>query len=147
MIPRGGGDHGGPSGRRPPAIPALLAALIVALLYSCGPLGATQPSATPLESGIRGSVRLGPTCPVERRDLPCVTPYVAVLVILDVDQREVARVTSAADGRFEVALAPGDYTVTPTPGGDPFPTAPPQAVTVIPGSFVEIQIDYDTGIR
>jgi hypothetical protein len=121
--------------------------LVAALLLGCGSFGATSAPTVPLDSGIRGTVQLGPTCPVQDRDVPCVTPYVAVLVILDSDQREVARVSSGVDGAFQVALAPGDYTVTPTPGGDPFPTAAPQAVTVLPGAFTEIEVNYDTGIR
>lgn len=138
-----------------PTRPALLAvppsrlwvALVAALLLGCGSFGATPAPTVPLDSGIRGTVQLGPTCPVQTRDVPCVTPYVAVLVILDTDQREAARVSSGPDGAFQVALPPGDYTVTPTPGGDPFPTAAPQAVTVLPGAFTEIEINYDTGIR
>jgi hypothetical protein len=76
----------------------------------------------------------------------CVTPYVAQLVILDRENHEVATVTSGQDGRFEVRLPPGDYTVTPVVG-DPYPTAVAQAVSVSAGEFTEIGIDYDSGIR
>lgn len=124
---------------------AALFAVIV--LAACGPGGPSPVPSAPLDSGIRGFVRLGPTCPVETRDVPCTTPYVAVLVILDADDREVARVTSGEDGRFEVLLPPGEYTIAPTPGGDPLPSAPPQSVSVVAGSFTEIEINYDTGIR
>lgn len=145
-------------GRRPAPIRELergaaLRRLVLTLLalalaiVACGPGGPSPVPSIPLDSGIRGFVQLGPTCPVETRDVPCTTPYVAVLVILDPDEREVARVTSGEDGRFEVLLAPGEYTITPTPGGDPLPSAPPQAVTVLPGSFAEVEINYDTGIR
>lgn len=89
---------------------------------------------------------LGPTCPVATSAEPCVTPYAAVLVVLDRANAEVGRVTSAADGRFEIALPPGDYTVAPTPG-DPFPTAHPLPVSVVEGSFTEIEVNYDSGIR
>lgn len=117
------------------------------IVAACGVAEASPSVSAAIDSGIRGQVQLGPTCPVETRDVPCVTPYAAVLVILDSDQREVARVTSATDGSFEVALAPGSYTVTPTPGGDPFPVASPQAVSVTAGRYTEIEINYDTGIR
>ncbi len=128
---------------------ALLAMSSAALLVlaACGPGGPSPVPSASLDSGIRGFVQLGPTCPVETRDVPCTTPYVAVLVILDLEQREVARVTSGADGRFEVFLPPGEYTIAPTPGGDPLPSAPPQAVSVVAGSFAEVEINYDTGIR
>ncbi len=128
----------------------LLSSVLVAgviALGGCGPGGPTPEPSLPLDSGIRGFVQLGPTCPVVTRDVPCTTPYVAVLVILDMDDGEVARVTSGADGRFEVLLAPGEYTIAPTPGGDPLPSAPPQAVSVVAASFTEVEINYDTGIR
>ncbi len=121
--------------------------LAILLLAACGPGGPSAVPSAPLDSGIRGFVRLGPTCPVETRDVPCTTPYVAVLVILDLDDREVARISSGADGRFEVLLPPGEYTIAPTPGGDPLPSAPPQSVSVVAGSFTAIEINYDTGIR
>ncbi len=133
--------------RAPPGAPAtVLVALIIALV-GCGPGGPTPPPSVPLDSGIGGFVQLGPTCPVQTRDVPCTTPYVAVLVILDMNDGEVARVTSGEDGHFEVLLAPGQYTIAPTPGGDPLPSAPPQAVSVVAGTFTEVEINYDTGIR
>jgi hypothetical protein len=99
------------------------------------------------DSGIRGTVKLAPTCPVQVADAtPCVAPYEAELVIVDRDGRETARVRSAADGAFEVVLAPGAYTIVPVPG-DPFPTATSLDVTVVPGAFEEVEINYDSGIR
>lgn len=130
-----------------PLIVLVVLVVLVALVAACSSLDASPLPSVPLDSGIRGRVQLGPTCPVETRDVPCVTPYAAVLVILDADQREVARVTSDANGTFEVALGPGTYTLAPTPGGDPFPSAAPQAVSVTQGAYTEVEINYDTGIR
>jgi hypothetical protein len=113
---------------------------------ACTPAAATPSASTP-ESGIRGTVLLAPTCPVEVAGAtPCVTPYAAVLVITDSEGREVSRVTAAADGSFQVRLPPGDYVILPQPG-DPFPTAQPLDVVVVPGEFAEVQVNYDTGIR
>ena len=90
---------------------------------------------------------LAPTCPVEIAGAsPCVTPYAAVLVITDSDGREVTRVTAGADGTFRVPLPPGEYVILPQPG-NPFPTAPPVDVVVVPGEFADVQVNYDTGIR
>lgn len=75
---------------------------------------------------------------------PCLTPFAATLVILDDAERVVTRVTAGGDGRFEVALAPGEYTVQPQPG-DPFPTAQPIDVNVVAGEFAEVQINYISG--
>jgi hypothetical protein len=75
-----------------------------------------------------------------------VTPYAAVLVVTDSEDREVARTSAAADGTFRIALPPGDYVVVPQPG-NPFPQARPLDVSVVPGSFVDVEVNYDTGIR
>jgi len=120
------------------------------LLIACGP-GADGPPPTPnAPSGIRGKVFLGPTCPgpVDENATaePCVTPYSAQLAILDADGKVVARVTSAADGSFQLDLPAGDYTVAPQ-NGDPVPSAPSQPVSVEPGKYTEIEINYDTGVR
>jgi hypothetical protein len=127
-----------------------LAALAL-VLVGCDAPPRPGASPTPNEpSGIRGTVLLGPTCPVgepgSTDPISCLTPYAAQLVILDGDNEVVGRVTSGADGTFEVALPPGDYVITPV-GGDPYPIAQPVPVVVTAGEFTEVQVNYDTGIR
>lgn len=127
-----------------------LVALMVAVV-GCSEIGI--PIETPLApSGIRGMVLLGPTCPVESTPgandpVPCVTPYSANLVVLDSESAIVARVTSAGDGTFQVNVPPGDYVVTPSTGADTYPIAQPVSVTVAPGQYASVEINYDTGIR
>ena len=127
-----------------------LALLATASLLACDVALPSESPPTPspsgAPSGIRGTVLLGPTCPVQQDDEPCVTPYVARLAIVDANETEVAEVTSDANGRFEVALPPGTYLVVPE-AGDPLPVAEPISVTVEAGTFVEVQINYDSGIR
>lgn len=120
-------------------------------LVGCSGLGSVSESPTPAPSGIRGTVILGPTCatgesPGAYEPVPCLTPYAAELVILDRDNVVVTRVSAGGDGRFEVTLPPGEYVVAPQ-ATDPFPNAQPLPVEVTPGEYVEIQINYDTGIR
>lgn len=126
------------------AILLVLLALTV-LLAACGP---SVPSAPP-NTGIRGTVTLGPTCPVERvGEPPCITPLAAALAITSAeDGSVVARVSSGPDGAFQVDVPPGDYVIVPEPGGDPFPFGQPVEVTVEAGAYTEVEVAYDTGIR
>jgi hypothetical protein len=125
--------------------------LVVLLLAGCeafGPEITAPPSASPLLSGVRGVVLIGPTCPGATRASPCTEPYVAELVFLDADDQVRARVTSGPDGTFEVALPPGTYLVQPvSPSEDPFPFGKAISVTVGEEEYTEVGIDYDTGIR
>jgi hypothetical protein len=69
-------------------------------------------------------------------------------VILDIDGDEVAVVTSAADGTFAVALAPGAYRIVPQPVEGLMGTASELDVLVEMGEPPgELAIAYDTGVR
>ncbi|MEO7118078.1 MAG: hypothetical protein ABIZ34_03810, partial [Candidatus Limnocylindrales bacterium] len=93
-----------------------------------------------------GLVRIGPCAtPSGATSSPCDSPYAAELVILDGDFKEVARLTAGADGRFEVTLPPGQYSVTPM-NGDPYPTSPVQTVSVVAGAYTDINVDYNSGL-
>lgn len=141
-----------PSGVR--SVAGLLPVVALALaLAGCqailDPEHTPSPAPTPVRSGIRGIVHLGPTCEDATRASPCVEPYSAELVILDADDAVIARITSGTDGRFEVTLPPGVYTIQPVPpaNGDLFPNGDPVSVVVGEEAYTEIGVDYDTGIR
>jgi hypothetical protein len=126
--------------------------LLVAVLLGTGLLLASTLACgdqAPLDSGIEGEVRIGPLSPVvsEGQDGDDAKPYSAVLRIKSIPEGQVvAETTSDLDGKFRVALAPGRYLVEPEQG-DPLPIASTQEVTVEPGVFASIRIDYDSGIR
>jgi hypothetical protein len=108
---------------------------------------ATASAATPLDSGVRGKVLYGPTCPVERPDDRCIRPYEATLRILrQATHRLVATVRSAEDGRFRVRLAPGRYVIVPV-SGRPYPQASRRPVRVRRHEFTRVTIRFDGGIR
>ncbi len=99
------------------------------------------------DSGIQGRVVLGPTCPVQVVGSPCPDkPLAADVVVSNVDGREVARVRSGGDGRFSVAMAPGDYVLT-VAGLKGIQFSKPLSVSVPDGRFVEVTVSVDTGIR
>jgi len=100
-------------------------------------------------SGIRGLVTIGPTCPVVREGMQCDDqPYSAKLIVTRAGGAIVARVTSGADGRYEIKVPPGTYEIGPEAGDIlRWPTAPPQPVTVRSGTFTIVDISFDSGIR
>jgi hypothetical protein len=99
--------------------------------------------------GIAGQALAGPTCPVVTPGDPgCNDRPVsgATILIRDSSGTVVAQMTTDADGRFQVRVPPGAYRIEPQPvegimgGGD--------AINVtVGGTFMEVQISYDTGIR
>jgi hypothetical protein len=122
--------------------------LLLSLLAACSSGGDPLPA----PSGVRGVVVAGPTCPVvtDPPDPSCTDRPVegAVILVLARDGSQVARATSAADGTFTVALAPGAYRLVPQPVDGLMGTAQEQDLGVAAdGPMAEVTIAYDTGIR
>ncbi|MDH4334027.1 MAG: carboxypeptidase-like regulatory domain-containing protein [Chloroflexota bacterium] len=103
-------------------------------------------------TGVRGSVSAGPTCPVvtDPPDPACADRPVAgaVLVITDLDDVEIARVTSGANGEFSVDLPSGAYRLVPQSVDGLMGTAARMDFGVeAEGPPTELLVSYDTGIR
>jgi len=122
--------------------------LLVALLTivaGCG--GGVSPAPT----GIAViTLVAGPTCPVERfpPDPNCAPKPVGdeTIVILTLDQREIARGRSDADGRIRFSLPYGHYLVRGL--ADPgFPIPPADQPVDVGAAPVDVTLEYDTGIR
>ena len=103
----------------------------------------------PGASGIQGQALMGPMCPVVSIDEPCPDqPVQATVDVLNVDcTRRIASFTTDADGRFRVALQPGEYCLLPQQGTSGFPFGKPQNVGVQENAFTAVIISLDTGIR
>ena len=131
----------------------LLVAFLLFVAAGCqailAPAVTPAPGPTPGRAGIRGVVNRGPTCGGATRASPCIQAYSADLVVLDSEDEVVARVTSGLDGRFEVTLPPGVYTIQPVPpaNGDQFPVGKTISVVVGEEEYTQIGVEYDTGIR
>jgi hypothetical protein len=123
----------------------VLASMVVMLLAACG----TAAAPPTVSSGIQGTVTVGPTCPVERINSPCPPrPMAATIVIRDQVGKQVAQVRSGADGRFRVNLPPGTYSLNGLAQGNaglPRPAA--VTATVTDGSYVAVNVQFDSGIR
>src|SRR6266508_3810642 len=126
--------------RRTPAL-----SILVLFLVACAGRGPSSSG----DSGIRGTVLLGPTCPVEAVENPCPDRPLADVEIHVLQGGDVvATVRSDGDGRFEVALDPGQYLVQALvePGG-PGMSAKPVDVPVRSGEFTDVNVPVDSGIR
>ena len=119
-----------------------IAAILLSTAAACasGPAGTSQ-----TDSGIRGIITYGPTCPVQRVGGPsCVRPY-STEVTVQQNGRTVTTFHSAANGSFHVSLSPGTYTLTSTKAGLPF--LRPLDVIVKAHSFTTVTVEFDSGIR
>jgi hypothetical protein len=127
--------------------PFVFAALLIAALaagWSCD----DGPNGVPLDSGIEGTVTIGPVCPVVQENSPCPDePYAASIDIEDGDGDVLATATSGDDGQFRVDLVPGTYTLVPQPGDSGLPFAEEQEVEVAAGAYTHVEVQYDSGIR
>jgi hypothetical protein len=111
------------------------------------------PLATPpaIAAGIAGVVMEGPISPVARPGEPDSRPVPSAIISVQPTGggAEITRQTADSQGRFQIALPPGNYRVVPLPPnpGQPFPRGIPQDVTVEPGKVLELTLMMDTGIR
>ena len=99
-------------------------------------------------TGLRGVVLRGPMQPVCQEGQPCDDdPFAATFNVYD-GRRRVATFRSGEDGRFEVGLQPGPYTVVPGPDAPIMsPESQGQDVLVAPHGMTEVELHFDTGIR
>lgn len=104
----------------------------------------------PYNSGVRGTVMVGPTCPVESYppDPACADKPAKIFVYVLRGSElgdTVASLVTGPDGMFEFSLPPGEYRVMAGELGPPTCTA--QKVTVTPGVYENITLSCDSGIR
>jgi hypothetical protein len=119
----------------------LLAAGVFVLSFCSAPISEGQ--------GIRGTVLLGPNCPVVQEGIPCPdTPFQTDLVLTSADNsRVITQITSDANGEFEVNLPTGTYGIrSPNQGGLPF-CSTNEVIVVQDEAMTEVAVFCDTGIR
>lgn len=113
-------------------------------------LGCGQQPAAPQNSGVEGVTMVDGGCPPARDAPPCPDkPLPARIEVAQAGSGEpVGSVDSGADGRFRIALAPGDYTLRPTNlAGTPLPIAQPLDVRVDANRFTTVAVSFDSGVR
>lgn len=119
--------------------------ILLLFLVACAGRGPSSSG----DSGIRGTVLLGPTCPVETLESPCPDRPLADVEIRVLRESDVvATVRSDDEGRFAVALDPGRYEVQAVvEEGGPGMSAKPVDVVVTNGVFKDVNVPVDSGIR
>jgi hypothetical protein len=116
----------------------------VLVLGACAKAGS---SAGTGDSGIQGTVLLGPACPVQAAERPCPDkPIAADLVVTNADGHKVASARSGKDGKFRITLPSGTYEVKAM-NLNGMQLSKPVSVTVPPGRFIEVTVPVDSGIR
>jgi major membrane immunogen (membrane-anchored lipoprotein) len=99
-------------------------------------------------AGIQGKVLLGPMCPVQQAGSPCPDkPIKADITVTDADGKTVATGHSDADGTYRISLPAGSYTVQAKRPDDSFGFGKPVTVEVSRGTFVNLNLVIDSGIR
>lgn len=104
-----------------------------------------------ITSGIRGSVFIGPTCPVQRNppDPACADRvFAANFRVRNSANVVVKEFSSLDDGTFSVLLPVGTYSIEQMPGAlYPRMSSQTMGIVVKANQFTAITITFDTGIR
>jgi len=122
---------------------AALGLLAVVVLAGCG---AADP---PADSGVEGTVSIGPMCPVVQVGQDCPDkPYAAELTVANLHGKILARAAADADGRYRFMLAAGEYILEAHPADNsPFPMPATLSFTVAQGRWTRLDVALDSGIR
>ncbi len=101
-------------------------------------------------SGIKGSVLLGPQCPVVRDTEDCPDkPYATTLVIITKDEsRRTKEFQSDENGMFNVQVPPGEYIIRSAGTSNTRPSCSSRSNIIVKNNeYTETVVLCDTGIR
>jgi hypothetical protein len=86
--------------------------LMAAVLFVLLPLAARAETPPPIDTGIDGVISVSPSRPGPQRiEVPNIAPAANLLFVVKKEDKTVATFTTDAEGRFQVRLVPGHYTV------------------------------------
>ncbi len=117
------------------------------LLSSLALILSAAAQATPPRGTLAGLVRRGPIAPVCTAEQPCDEPAPHVTLVFSDGGRDVARVTTGADGRYRLRLEAAKYQVRRARTGAPDRKLEPHTVLVKADRTSRIDFSIDTGIR
>lgn len=101
---------------------------------------------------LSGEVTVGPICPVQRVDIPCVVPpetYTSreVIIFAKNGKTEVARKHFDLGGKYTFNLKAGEYVVNTPRQGIGGSKDLPRKISVVAGKTTVLNFSIDTGIR
>ncbi len=101
---------------------------------------------------LKGSVTVGPVCPIERPDYPCKpTPemYAAAQVFVYLTDKAtlVKTITPDPNGDFSISLSTGKYYIDMIHQRIGGTTGVPTTVSITKGGTVTLKLNVDTGLR
>lgn len=126
--------------------------LIPVILLSCIKLVnhlAADNSQHDVSTGVKGQVFISPVSHITKNSVTGKVPYEAFLKFLDPDKKTIKQIQTDEDGKFEITLNAGNYTIIPEPINNTgrYPMAENKNITLIPGKIIFVEIDFDSGIR
>jgi hypothetical protein len=100
------------------------------------------------DTGIMGTVTIGPVSPVSKPGEPDSVPYAdASFIVRNLATGKKIKAVSDKDGLFQVLVPEGRYVLESEAGGTQLPFLKPVEVEVVKGSFTEVIVSFDSGIR
>lgn len=122
-----------------------------ASLLACNLLGSKN-AGDLSNTGVTGTIVFGPLTPVAVEGEPNVRPHQAEIHVVDSGENLVHSFSSDENGVFQVVLEPGNYVLLPQVDSEGdivamWPRSQPYTVQVNLGTFTEVDIVYDSGIR
>ena len=110
----------------------------------------TKKSVPTAKGTVQGKVTIGPICPVERLDEPCVIPpetYTSrnVIVYGPTDSVKISETPLRSNGTYTLSLAPGNYWLQIAPAG--IGPGEKKLITIKANETTALDFDIDSGIR
>lgn len=100
------------------------------------------------DTGIKGTVTIGPINPVSKPGEPDSIPYPdASFIVRSLSSGKKIKGISDKDGEFKVLVPEGRYIIESESEGMQLPFLKPIEVEVVKGSFTEVTVGFDSGIR
>jgi hypothetical protein len=99
-------------------------------------------------SGIKGIAMVGPTCPTvsQGNEIECSDKPLSTIIGFVSSIGTTYSTTSAANGSFLIDLPPGTYTIVQG-GAGLLPALTPMKVNVNEDEFINVTLNFDSGIR